>query len=419
MEQIVKYVCAVECLLLLIFATGCDENESSEQSNYNSGTVDSVVSTGDISDNSSQNDLDRMQDELSDEIMRKLNPGYNETETSSIDDYSIGEISSLYEYYQPLADEYENNPPAIISGTINGSYMPNAGIGIDGKIYFSQGTPLYKDDTIFTLDLETNVIDEVYHSSSTFVYWGYCNGNIYIVEDNDNGMLKKIDSNGNLLQSCEIDHNYYHIDNLVPTYDGIVFYKNRSGKYCMISEDFNTISELPYPQKTIEHGLTENIKDCYINGYYKGNLYMTADKKLYKLNLNTLQWSNPNAPNTYAYGTNRCAGKYMLSRFTVYDMEKDEEIAINEDANFNLSYFGGTLNIKSMDNMWYKVQYPRNNQRVAAYDQVPLAYLGYAGDSEKTVNKLNDTYYLLRDKYGTFLYTYELGDESEQVLYRK
>lgn len=336
------------------------------------------------------------------------------------EDYTI-----LYNYYTLLDEEYSKHPPAIISGKSSGSYFPRAGIGIDGKLYFSQGRPLYADDTIFTYDFNTGNIQTVYNTSSTFDFWSYCNGYIYFIDDNDSHTLTKIDSSGNFIQSCEIDYKYYDQDNFIPCNDGKVIFINRSGELCLISPDFDNITVLPYPQKTIEHGLQQDVKDYYLSGYYNNTLYVQVEHSMYALDLSSLTWRTVNANNCCDYGMNKCFGKYMLSDCCIYDMEADEEISYNQSAKYNIEYYGGSLNIVNgsrllthkKENTWCKVQFPKNNQSLATYDIVPLGNIGEV--SWDQICKVDDTYYIVRDKYGSFLHTYEKGNAEETPLYTK
>lgn len=206
-----------------------------------------------------------------------------------------------------------------------------------------------------------------------------------------------------------------------------VNYGNHHISYVLLSHGLEKIAEISLPQREIEHGLKEDMRQEYVaaaNGtlyaaFAPGENYWTEDS-WYRLNTDAYEWEDtgdsvPSESELYEVmrSGNSFLGKYMTSYDGIYDIITGEQVfeygelyraACYEDN--KLCYFGGDkyLGYKDKGYRWVSLT------DLSMSDPLPFP-------EGKNVTILDDTYCVYEDKYGWFLWNYNDGTEETIVMY--
>lgn len=156
---------------------------------------------------------------------------------------------------------------------------------------------------------------------------------------------------------------------------------------------------------------------------------------IYCLDTDNLTWSKVKAEKdgvtleSFIYSFSnyfKSFGKYLLINKAVYDMEKDEIIAVTASPYFALTYKGGkplvgfdkTFNLEGDEGNFYNVKYTSDGSASVIEDTHNKPF-NYTNKHDSWILLIDDKYYVYNDKYGYFLRTYEKGEEGEEVILLK
>ena len=198
----------------------------------------------------------------------------------------------------------------------------------NGKIVFTEGT--YSDKRGYLYDIETK--EATVYDLSPFVSGDvyYSEGNFYCLNTSDK-TLKKMDSEGNITQ-VELPSDYlgkiYILNN-----GTVLICSEYEDDYIIISNDFNSVQNLPKPQVTKAHGIVEDSNAAIIVGSYGTKIFAGVDysNHLYCFDTDTFTWNETDI--FYDYKTN-CyfSGKYGVilneskDSYSFYNLETFEVI---------------------------------------------------------------------------------------------
>lgn len=331
------------------------------------------------------------------------------------------ENNSSYKHYDLLAAEYEKtgNTSAIDIGQ---GYAYH-----DGKAIFTVSKS--NDYYLCTYDINTKELTESKDSlSGSFIY--YYNGYVYTMDNNACLNTKKYDLEGNEIASV----NDVCLDEII-TDEGYIWAENKkSYEKVIISPDFSTITQVPPLKVKDSHGLEQEVSVAFMMTFAAcGNKIFVRvptpsdEYGIFYYDIDSNTWNS--TAFTYEYlncvdaSTCLSVGKYCLFGNTyvgIYDMEADEIITesisyIDDSRKINKNYFGRKNNVIYNSPEFYRVQYPKGDNRLDLEELNPIA-LGT--DSQAGYRyPLNDTYYIFKDDAGIFLRTYEKGETEEEIVY--
>ena len=409
------------CFICSFSVVSCGDGRKEENEQETIPTTKNVIETTTIDINEFINEEYRKGIE---ENLKDIAKDFKEKETEK-------EQDNKYAYYTLLNQGYKSGQYCFGSDPYSGNTLEgtNAGIGIDGNVYFN-----IDHRYIYKYNITTNELMPLYIYSpqeGSLIRWAYCNGNIFYLTkpfmDND-ATLHRIDSDGNNKKTCTLNFNV--VDYFIFCDDGKVIFQGggqddetRGWKYhAILSADFNSLEEIPLPQISVEHGLAQTVSSFSLFSYYDNKIYASVNSKLSFYNINTSSWTNTE----FEYGSNTMVNRYgsiaivpnrvnskNVDVTALYDMNSDKIIAAPYRY-FN--YYGGEYSIFYDDETgrWYRVQYENNGDE----SQSKKFELGI----DKTTGSkccLNDTYYLYIDEYGYFLRTYLEGSNNETAILYK
>lgn len=205
-----------------------------------------------------------------------------------------------------------------------------------------------------------------------------------------------VDSNSAVLNSCAVQSDWNTFYAFFEKGILAVSTLDNSIEPVFLSYDLEKIADIPYPQKEIEHGLTEPVYLWFHNSTAfaaDGTLYVKADSSLYRLNTDTCEWENIGSAPSLGEGTSFW-GKYLSWKDGVYDRVTGEQVfeygelypAVNNKS--GLCYFGGDkyLGCKNNEYRWVSLT------DLSMSDPLPFP-------EGKDVVVLNDTYCAYEDSY--------------------
>lgn len=228
----------------------------------------------------------------------------------------------------------------------------------------------------------------------------------------------KMDVNGNVEKRIMFDDDI-HVAGII---DGkfIIEYHDdddyKSTHYYVYSNDLEMLAYFTRPSIPLPHGLSE---PAYVSDFfgYDGKIYAIANQHFYRMNIENNEWTEVNIIEEPTLGF----GKYSIKANDgcITDVETGEIIydgylaSYYSDEYFANTYFGGDYNIVLDDGVWYKGQYPYG---ACTTDFDNCETMGKESADYDDIFQLNETYYILVDKYGVFLRTYEKGETQEEVI---
>lgn len=181
-----------------------------------------------------------------------------------------------------------------------------------------------------------------------------------------------------------------------------------------------------------DDGKTIEMEILTINGFYKNKLFAglfpTNKDNIeysgsYILDIDTMKWRKSEFKGSVA------VGRYLVSAIGIYDMEDEKYIFYNDElAHYDAeegyyvghilsnNYYGGKYCIELKDNKWYFVQYPSKGSDVIYNESQSYEIPEDLSDEDNKVTALSDKYYLISNKSGTFVRTYEGGKNGEVKL---
>lgn len=379
MKKVILFLIA---LLTLLFFTSCGEKE------YTLSSTD---------ENMTSNNYE------SSEIVSELNSDKVDPDEDS---------ENPYNYLSLISQEFESGENII--GDSLDYYRP--GFTKSGKLIFSY------DFKVYTYNKTTKKIKDISPRNDEAVFdWYYAEDRVYFIYDDDSYIIT--DDDGNVLKDNSSDEHKYEIIELYDLENGNYVIKDLNNEPCNViaTYDWEYVTSISYPQKKIDHGLTENMSYEIIGGY-KGKIFAVTDSGfVFSYDTDSKTWEQTNTELTYDQ-TNfkQQVGRYVIydvlaDNCKIYDMENDEIIAsINTNDNLPYYYRGGEFVMKLIQDYWYKIPYMSNNITVDIDDCQKLGKEEANGE----ITRIDDTYYLLEDDYGIFLRTYEKGEDQEETLLR-
>lgn len=382
--------------------------------------------TGSTSDSSSAAEKT---DSAPAESAEKEVPDSNEADAA--DD---GTLAPEYTYYEELAEAWENDPKTQFS--MASTY---ARIADNGNIYIYLNLTYIPERSLFSYNPETKETKLVCSDVPMNGRFWYANGYFYTFS---NQCFKKMDANGSLVLTSEnLNNNDKMIDadnsGAAVTDDGKIIYPYHEGndkKIGMLSSDLQTITEIPNPQKEVEHGLTEETKVKKILGTYNGKMIAYSEVKdehlIWMLDTDTLEWKL--VTENFSVGSrSQIVGNFLIAENQILNLESGEIISVAQslktvDAggpskmNFALGYAGGTYStiFDEKTSTWFRGRLANGTGSVEKGEALPdLEDELFDNDHTGIIYSVSDTQYVMIDEYGIFLRTYEGGAEGEETIH--
>ena len=444
----------VAVVLCLGMMTACGDSESSKKANTPESQA--VQSQSEPAVDSSASVSSSMP------VDQSLPEPVNSQAEAPTDDSSQPEDDSQhYEYYKELAAAYASSPkvreyhPAI-NGTLHTDRIRSNQSAVlsddEKKVIFcistAEGSFLYiynidsKEIKKIDLNKEYNVMSLFYRNGYIYVnyedyIWKYSGGdNIWDYKIKID-YCEKYDENGKLVKNA-FDNTQWQIKTEPYIFaDDHIFckaYNTENDEECwaIFSNDLKNCVPVPPIEYEVSHGLTEKNTPEFFMCTEKG-LFTYESGATYFLETNANEWKKIEDIK-FIVGT-KAANKAILAGdyFIYYQDATAEGKSKYEKQNYlyqisNIAtgelitdkgskfYLGDQFNyeLKSEGNQtgWFKIQYPDKDGTDIKQE--------FVSKEEAKVNRiisLNNKYYLVYDKYGLFLRTYEKGEaEEDQVM---
>lgn len=217
--------------------------------------------------------------------------------------------------------------------------------------------------------------------------------------------------------------------------DGSVLIDIPDYNICIVDPNFTGYDKIPSVELEVEHGFTEEAP-TYPSLIYNNNIYGTIEKNgeytVYRYDMDTKEWSDA----LYLIGGNplgHLVGKYVYyyidDDIYIMNVENGNVIAcidsvfinyMKNDYSYEFSPSNLTRSFKFgasyvLENgQWKKIRI--RGDLSDRYDEYDIALSSDDSNSIKYV--INDKYYIIDDKYGRYLRTYENGEKDEKEIKR-
>ena len=307
---------------------------------------------------------------------------------------------------------------------------------------FVGGNDSINDNTMYVHDIEKNETKVLVPGRLSYnvAMYCYCNGKIYLIGD----VINIYDESGKLLHSLDVMGNYKFRPSQYKTRvldNGMIALTDSatSDKSYILSADLSTITEVSY-EKPGEHGKTDTVTDFATTN--KGLAYWDSDNNI-PLNIydaETNEWTETPVKlesksffgTIYIYGNyvyfwnggtltgdvRDMYGKYSrtgieMSMYKIYDLTTGE-LVTEHGTNYPS---GNDYNIEYDEDQqsWVRVRYPDlragGNPEYENMGKQPSPSVQY--ELNTRLNSIDGEKYLVVDKYGVFIRTFEKGDAEE------
>lgn len=268
---------------------------------------------------------------------------------------------------------------------------------------------------IASKELHESVSPDISGSGNFSLY--FMDGNFYFMglvfrDSQDSVKSRMYDSNGAVLATADLgDLPYCFFEK------GILAQSERDGTIFFLPHNLEEVTEIPDPQREVEHGLKEDV-DIGNMFAADGTVYgRDYESHLYRFNADTYEWEDTGNVSDFTNQVGSFCGKYVTRNDGIYDRLTGEQIfeygdlypAVSEWGHDNLCYFGGDKYLGVKDNEYRWV----NLKDLSMSDPLPFPEDTYS------LNVLNDTYCVYSDKYGYFLWNYNTGEEETIVMFEQ
>lgn len=432
MKKYKKLKSASFALILSLLLVGCGENASevNEITKTTSGTAEQAqitVNTKGEKETTAEEDTaaETTEEEAAETELEDLPPD-----------------ESLFEYYDLLNEEFEkygvtspmaeykinkyfssNEQTIVIYGfkeeTVSSRWVGDYTVDVDTKFTYDIENKTRYSNTIDSDRHDKVVCNDNAYYTNTSSWWS--NRNIYVCKYDGTSlpMIGGFEFNGD-----ELWDSTGYLNSIFSQPDGTVFLSfsreyNLERIYLMVSPDYETLTQLPKPTIEVEHGFTET-RDYDILACYNNMLFVNADDIGFCcIDANNLTWEKLNFDlGGEAAFDCKSVGRYLLFKYTIYDMETKEVVVHNENfpVSFAETYYGGKYNVAIKNNKWYFFRCASDGSEVdwKYYESYDL------GDqSSSKCTPITDKYYIYEDNYGYFLRAYETGEQWEETIYLK
>lgn len=288
--------------------------------------------------------------------------------------------------------------------------------------------------------------NEVYFCNGVFAYFGGSVSKYHIkTMDIDGNVLgeRELPVEGASIKCVTVDGDIivnYDVEEPEETDFGTNYVMKR--KLVRFNSDLSEETEIAPPETAaneddeflFEEGLFVDCLDVYQvspNKIWFMNKENYDSGDFYVLNTTDLTWENKNFGSAFAnhkyseayfnIKSARSVGKYLIGNQFVYDTEADEFV-VNDLAYYRLGggYFGGDsqLCINKNASTWYTVQCPSDGSEPTEETSIGSfsGLLDEKGAVATSIVPISDKYYVIAGDSGLYLYTYEGGKDSEEVI---